>query len=60
MSTTRKTWIIAHDGTGEKPFGFECERCGCFEKTELPLSIPEFLKAAREFIRKHKYCPESN
>ena len=55
---TINPWIIAHDGRGEKPFGFECERCGCFKNTALPMPVPKFIEACREFTDKHKHCPE--
>jgi hypothetical protein len=59
MSKPETPWIVAHDGRGKKPFGLECERCGCFEKTELPMEVGEFVKVGREFAKKHESCPEA-
>jgi transcription elongation factor Elf1 len=55
----RGAWIIACDGSNPQyPYGFACLRCN--EKKSLPGTVPMafsvYLKAAKEFQRKHAKC----
>lgn len=49
-------WIKAADGSGEKRFGFFCERCGEELPMGTPIGISGYVDAAKKFITKHSAC----
>ena len=49
-------WILASDGSGGRPVGFYCERCGEEVKVDLPMSVEKYIKYSRRFINDHKRC----
>jgi len=49
-------WIKAADGTGEKRFGFYCERCNAELPMGLPCAIGGYVDAAKKFIVQHSAC----
>jgi len=51
-------WIVTYDGSGDKPFGHECLRCGAFCKIGALIPIKEFLKISTAFIKFHRQCKE--
>ena len=59
MKVTKYPWIVVHDGTGKKPFSFECQRCGCLLEPPLPMEVNTFLMAGIAFRGTHEECPET-
>jgi rRNA maturation protein Nop10 len=53
MKLGKTDWIVAE---GE---GTLCQRCGETEKIPVPIPIPAFVKWAKYFIEKHRYCKET-
>lgn len=52
-------WIIVSDGTDPRyPWGFACLRCGTKERLLAPMTLTNFLWAARKFRDKHLECLE--
>ena len=51
-------WIVTYDGSGDRPFGHECLRCGAFCKIGALIPIGDFLKISQAFIKLHRQCKE--
>jgi hypothetical protein len=59
MSKPIYPWIIGHDGRGDKPFGFECERCGTFQQIRTPMGVEKFISVCKTFTQQHIGCKEA-
>ena len=52
------SWVIIHGGTAEHPYRMECERCGRTLDVKCPVSIDDFVKYSKIFIKSHEKCEE--
>ena len=52
------SWVIAHDGTGDKAYALECLRCGAVQTFETPLPVDYWVSVAKVFERAHRKCRE--
>lgn len=50
-----KSWIMVDDGS-QKPFGFECLRCGAYQKVNQPIKLSDFVILENIFIAEHRGC----
>ncbi|MBL8752287.1 MAG: hypothetical protein JNK15_03215 [Planctomycetes bacterium] len=53
-----KAHIVAHDGRGPRPFGFECLHCGSVHALQVPISLAMWGEAAKAFHVLHRDCKE--
>ena len=54
-----KDWIVCHDGTkGDDAYAIECLRCGKKQRFSIPIAVPVYLAAIKEFGKIHSKCKE--
>jgi hypothetical protein len=55
----RTPWIVTNDGSKDKPWGFECRRCGAIDKLPARISLSAFITCGKAFVSFHSKCKEA-